>query len=637
MTRTKEKSFCPVCMHNSGKLLLHLQLRHNVTNRTERRLLLALACGRVSVKGMVCPVKRCNYSGNRVDRHLKEVHADLQDWKEHLRRLQRSRTLQLMAELRRSEPQPPLATTLDLDHAQPASVETSSPQPSPDAQQLASVETSSPQPSPDAQQLASVETSSPQPSPDAQQLASVETSSPQPSPDAQQLASVETSSPQPSPDAQQLASVETSSPQPSPDAQPASVEGPGSPILQSSCSEGEEEGEAHAAAAAARPCTVGKRGSFNPPPSIFPPCVCSYLEEFHVHLVGALPRAKHLENCGSKMKRLRAFLSHLSEGKSELRTWQFVDDVRRVMAWPAYLQGQGKAVTTIKVYLVNVTQFLAYFAETPPPDSTLSRAQIVRATRAVKAASSQIATGIVLRQIRVKAAKEQRMVTADLLRRCRTGAALQIPRLLERIEAEPSAVELRHRFFGYFALYVTAIYGHRPGVISNLTTAEVQEARSRASSTSPGFVINVENHKTNRSFGVAQLYLKSDEFQWLTRWIAVRAGLGPSCDLVFFTPGNGPVKKLVHSAQRAWKEMGLAGRPTMTDIRTSVATLARNTQPMDVRSQMSRLMCHDTATADRFYALNLDEKQLDDLRKKFEEATQPASPSPGVEVTLRDS
>lgn len=83
----------------------------------------------------------------------------------------------------------------------------------------------------------------------------------------------------------------------------------------------------------------------------------------------------------------------------------------------------------------------------------------------------------------------------------------------------------------------------------------------------------MENHKTNRSFGVAQLYLKSDEFQWLTRWIAVRAGLGPSCDLVFFTPGDGPVKKLVHSAQRAWKEMGLAGRPTMTDIRTSVATL----------------------------------------------------------------
>lgn len=70
----------------------------------------------------------------------------------------------------------------------------------------------------------------------------------------------------------------------------------------------------------------------------------------------------------------------------------------------------------------------------------------------------------------------------------------------------------------------------------------------------------MENHKTNRSFGVAQLYLKSDEFQWITRWIAVRASLGPSCNLVFFSTGHGQVKTLIRYAQKAWEEMGLRGK-----------------------------------------------------------------------------
>lgn len=46
---------------------------------------------------------------------------------------------------------------------------------------------------------------------------------------------------------------------------------------------------------------------------------------------------------------------------------------------------------------------------------------------------------------------------------------------------------------------------------------------------------------------------------------------------------------------------------------------------------MSKFMCHNTATADKFYAFNLDENQLEDLRKRFEEATQPASPSSSME------
>ncbi|PWA32959.1 hypothetical protein CCH79_00020958 [Gambusia affinis] len=541
MTRTKVQNRCPICRKNSWKLGLHLEAQHAVKNQTERRYLLAFAAGRVSVSGMACPVKACTYSGNRVDRHLKETHGQKGRAEQHLQQLQWSKTLQLLSELRRSEAQPPIASCLDVEGAQPA----------------------------------------------------------QPSPPGSPAAHG-------SPWYTQLSTV------------------PWSRLIASS---EEEDDDMEQPSPSSR---VGR--SRSPPPStIFPPCICSYLAEYRVHLVGALPNAKHVENCGSKMTRLRIFLTHLSEGKSELESWQFMDDLRRIMAWPGRLKELGKAVTTIKVYLVNVAQFLAYFSDTPPPECTLSRAQMVRAVRAVKAASSQISTSVVLRQIRVKEVKERRMVTARLLHRCRTSARRKIPRLLQKLEAKPCAVELRHRFYGYFVLYVTALYGHRPGVITNLTTAEVRDARGRASSTSAGFVINVENHKTSRSFGVAQLYLDADEFGWITRWIAVRATLKPTCDLVLFSTTHGRVKSLARDAQRAWCEMGLRGNPTMTDIRSSVATLARNTQSVDVRSQMCRLMCHDTATADRYYAFKLGETQLAELRRRFEDATQPASTSSSEE------
>ncbi|XP_043968257.1 uncharacterized protein LOC122828610 [Gambusia affinis] len=631
MTRTKVQNRCPICRKNSWKLGLHLEAQHAVKNQTERRYLLAFAAGRVSVSGMACPVKACTYSGNRVDRHLKETHGQKGRAEQHLQQLQWSKTLQLLSELRRSEAQPPIASCLDVEGAQPA-------QPSPPGSPAASRHGSpaaSRHGSPAASRHGSPAASrhgSPAASRHGSPAASRHGSpaaSRHGSPAASRHGSPAASR-HGSPAASRHGSPAASrhgSPAASRHGSPWYTQLSTVPWSRLIASSEEEDDDMEQPSPSSR---VGR--SRSPPPStIFPPCICSYLAEYRVHLVGALPNAKHVENCGSKMTRLRIFLTHLSEGKSELESWQFMDDLRRIMAWPGRLKELGKAVTTIKVYLVNVAQFLAYFSDTPPPECTLSRAQMVRAVRAVKAASSQISTSVVLRQIRVKEVKERRMVTARLLLRCRTSARRKIPRLLQKLEAKPCAVELRHRFYGYFVLYVTALYGHRPGVITNLTTAEVRDARGRASSTSAGFVINVENHKTSRSFGVAQLYLDADEFGWITRWIAVRATLKPTCDLVLFSTTHGRVKSLARDAQRAWCEMGLRGNPTMTDIRSSVATLARNTQSVDVRSQMCRLMCHDTATADRYYAFKLGETQLAELRRRFEDATQPASTSSSEE------
>lgn len=65
----------------------------------------------------------------------------------------------------------------------------------------------------------------------------------------------------------------------------------------------------------------------------------------------------------------------------------------------------------------------------------------------------------------------------------------QIPKLLDELEVSPM-VSLRNMFFGYLALYLTSLYDHRVGIITNLTTTEVNEGRQESNPDAPGYIIN---------------------------------------------------------------------------------------------------------------------------------------------------
>ncbi|TNN32709.1 hypothetical protein EYF80_057128 [Liparis tanakae] len=81
---------------------------------------------------------------------------------------------------------------------------------------------------------------------------------------------------------------------------------------------------------------------------------------------------------------------------------------------------------------------------------------------------------------------------------------------------------LRDDFYGYFAAFIVSIYGHRPGVLTNMTVPEVEAAK----------VDRLRHHciSTNRDFGGAQIFLSCEEFTWLERWIQRRKFLGPKND-----------------------------------------------------------------------------------------------------------
>lgn len=186
-------------------------------------------------------------------------------------------------------------------------------------------------------------------------------------------------------------------------------------------------------------------------------------------------------------------------------------------------------------------------------------------------------------------------------------------------ELEEDGGASRYRFYAYFAAFVVSLYGHRPGVITNMLLKEVAQAKETGSP-KEGYIINVSEHKTAHVFGAAQLYLLPEEFGWIERWVAMRPKIKPKAqnDLVFFTAGKFPVKNLNAYFQQAWKEMGLPGKPSFTDMRTAVSAHGKNIHTPQVRAEMTTYMCHDEATADKFYALSLNMVQSKEMRQRFE-------------------
>ncbi|XP_073730814.1 uncharacterized protein [Misgurnus anguillicaudatus] len=272
-----------------------------------------------------------------------------------------------------------------------------------------------------------------------------------------------------------------------------------------------------------------------------------------------------------------------------------------------------------------------YVSETPPPTSRLSKKALTGIRRELRSLIRGLKRGVVMHQIGVKQAKEGRLIPKLVLRKCRSEAKKIIPGLLDQLE-EDGLQKTQFQLYGHLTAYFASIYGHRLGVFQNLTMEEVKKAVKSASSGS--YLINISLHKTNQAFGPAQLSLTPEEYSWFRRFLAMRDNLvgGPDATHFFYTSTPNPCKNLNNHFQAAWVSMGLPGKPTFTDLRTSIATHARNTYTSSNRTKVAKFMCHDTSTADKFYAMNLSVKQAVEHRRLFEEAlcgeeVSPAKPS----------
>ncbi|XP_073800119.1 uncharacterized protein isoform X2 [Danio rerio] len=343
------------------------------------------------------------------------------------------------------------------------------------------------------------------------------------------------------------------------------------------------------------------------------------LGEFEGYQLGSEPTPRLRNNVTSKLGRIKAFLGYMARGTAEPGDFLFLNQPARIRAWAARLGQTRMAEPTRQHYLKNVAQFLDYLSETPPAACQLSSTALVLIRREVRALIRGIRRRVVVHEVRTKQAKESRLIPKASLVRCHRTAGRKIPALLDSLESNPSTRQ-QWRFYGFLTGYLTSISGHRCGVFQNLTIQEVEEA-SRSPDES-AYVINITTHKTNRAFGAAQLSLNREEYSWFRRFLALRAGLpgGSQATYFFFTSRASPCRTLNKYFQSAWLSMGLPGKPTFTDVRTAIATHAKNAHSSEDRRKVAQFMCHDTSTSDKFYALHLGPLQARERRRLFERA-----------------
>ncbi|XP_070412110.1 uncharacterized protein [Nothobranchius furzeri] len=255
---------------------------------------------------------------------------------------------------------------------------------------------------------------------------------------------------------------------------------------------------------------------------------------------------------------------------------------------------------------------MEYFRAMPPSHSRLQRGQTKVLILELRKLSRDIGRNVLGHQLLTKQKKVSKLVSKEDLRLCQLLAREKIPSLLEDIEKVPARdPKTRYRFFGYLAAYLSVIYGHRTGV---LTRMRVKEVRQAIGDDQTGYLINVLEHKTARKFGTAQI-LEPEEFAWFRTWLRLRDRAVARNNNFFSSLGRGEAKDMARYFSRAWKEMGLKGYPTIMDIRTAVSTYNFKENNPEVRENLSKFMCHNVDTQERFYALHKNLSRAREIQK----------------------
>ncbi|CAL8334440.1 unnamed protein product [Lota lota] len=189
---------------------------------------------------------------------------------------------------------------------------------------------------------------------------------------------------------------------------------------------------------------------------------------------------------------------------------------------------------------------------------------------------------------------KQHTLTAGNQKAFLEAAKNEIPKLLKKLQAACTHSHLE-LVYGYICGYLAIVSGHRPVVFTSMRMLEIIDAEYKDEK----YVVWVKDHKTQKSFGHATLPMYAEEYQWLRDVADVVHGLFPESDLVFVRRDGKPVNKLNQLLRNAWKHAGLSGDITFSMVRSSVSTQKHLTA--EERSRVATSMCHDVATAEKFY------------------------------------
>ncbi|TKS66055.1 hypothetical protein D9C73_000111 [Collichthys lucidus] len=565
MTRSKEGGICPVCGRCYAMLATHLRGFHKVANLAERAILNNWATGRVYIPPGPCPMPGCRRLILHVAKHL-QGHRDISTRRkeEELAALKRAVSLAALAKLRASNPHPPMATSLDLEDPRE--------DPRHDPGQGSSTSQRPSCSNPRCRKYCERAEKTIK----RLQRRNAALKAEQPS------SSEDDEKPQLS-GKRRLQSAED-----------PIAESPRKKVAKEKHLAPKEESEedpklgklARRVHRAMAPYFMGKSRASKIRGIVLGASLDAYVEEYGQFIFCPEGTTKMQENAVSKISRAKVFLKFLT--------------------YPAVLRKAGLAPTTIILYVGQAISFVEYFRATPPKHSRITGGQTVVVIRELRKLLKDLNRTVLGHQALIKQAKGKRLVAREDLATCQALARAKIPSLLHNAppppppslfhdieKAAPRDPKTRYRFFGYFAAYLSAIYGHRTGVLTRMRVKEVREA---IGDDQTGYLINVMEHKTVRKFGTAQIYLNAEEYGWCRTWIRLRARTVPTNGLFFSSLGRGEAKDMARYFRGAWAEMGLKEAPSIMDLRTAVSTFNFESSHAEVRQNLARFMCHSEDT-----------------------------------------
>uniref|UniRef100_A0AAV2LVI2 C2H2-type domain-containing protein n=1 Tax=Knipowitschia caucasica TaxID=637954 RepID=A0AAV2LVI2_KNICA len=114
--RTKQSGQCPICLKTLKHVSKHIREFHRIENPRERTIINAISTGRVHIGKGPCPVPGCGLFRRRLSNHI-EGHIDLLPGRREAYQqvARRDAALKRLSELWATDPQPPMASVLDLE------------------------------------------------------------------------------------------------------------------------------------------------------------------------------------------------------------------------------------------------------------------------------------------------------------------------------------------------------------------------------------------------------------------------------------------------------------------------------------------------------------------------------------------
>ncbi|KAI4809053.1 hypothetical protein KUCAC02_017968, partial [Chaenocephalus aceratus] len=311
------------------------------------------------------------------------------------------------------------------------------------------------------------------------------------------------------------------------------------------------------------------------------------LECFKKTQEGPDPSPKLRNNVQSKLNRISTFVGWMIRDKTQLARLQCLCDVDRLRGW---------------------VNFLRFIQEMPPPSSSINKNDLKRVIKELTASIKSWNRPVVLHQLRVRENKDLHSIKD--LQECRRLALVAIPKVISKLKKHHTTTD-RNKLFGLVLAYLASLYGHQAGVFLNLTDEQVSKAVYGPKGND--YLIKVEENKTEESFGTAKMLLTDQEYGWLSFIISLKKkwAKGEVSKFLFFNTTFSQDMNLNKYLKSAWSNMQLSGEATFASLRSAVETFARDRHGEHSQKwkKMARLMCHDTKTSDKCYAMEVTMEQ----------------------------